>query len=62
MNDQPGAGIGNFRVAKPDPMGKAIALGLSQVLHPDFYHSDFKINSPKPDQRFYNTLKLIRRI
>ncbi len=62
MNDQVGAGIVNFRVAKPDPMGKAIALGLSQVSHPEFYHSDFKINSPKPDQRFYNIHKLIRRI
>ncbi len=62
MNDQIGAGIVNFRVAKPDPMGKAIALGLSQVLHPDFYPGDFKINSPKPDQRFYNIHELIRRI
>jgi hypothetical protein len=35
-------------------MGKAIALGLSQVLHPELYHSDLKINSAKPDQRFYN--------
>ena len=62
MNDQPGAGIVNFRLAKPDPMGKAIAPGPSQVLQPDFYPSNFKINSPKPDQRFYNTDKLIRRI
>jgi len=62
MNDQVGAGKVNFRVAKPDPMGNAIALGPSQVPHPEFYHSDFKINSPKPDQRFYNIHKLIRRI
>ncbi len=62
MNDQIGAGIVNFRVAKPYPMGKAIALVLNQVSYLDFYHSDFKINSPKPDQRFYNIHKLIRRI
>ena len=43
-------------------MGKAIALGLSQVLHPEFYHSEFKINSAKPDQKIYNIHKLIRRI
>ncbi len=62
MNDQVGAEIVNFRVAKPVLMGKAIALSLSQVSHPDFYPGDFKINSPKPDQRFYNIHKLIRRI
>jgi hypothetical protein len=62
MNDQVGAGIVNFRVAKPVPMGKAIALDLSQVSHPDFCHSEFKINSAKPDQRIYNIHKLIRRI
>ena len=54
MNGQIGAGIINFRIAKSDPLGETIALGLSQVLHPDFYPGDFKINSPKPDQRFYN--------
>ena len=62
MNGQIGAGIINFRIAKSDPMGETIALGLSQVSHPDFCHSEFKINSAKPDQRIYNIHKLIRRI
>ena len=62
MNDQVGAGIVNFRVAKPDPMEKAIVLVLNQVSYLDFYQCDCKINSPKPDQRFYNIHQLIRRI
>ncbi len=52
----------NFRVAKSDSMGKAIELGLSQVLHPDFYPGDFNINSPNCDQRFYNIHLLTIRI